>query len=99
MGKQIGHLGGDRHLRGYAELLGSKDEQSLQIAQAIMLVLSQDKRTLFSELENLSAKSFKKKSRFEVPTQKDSKNPFLSRNNNLYTPKNTHLQYILEPSR
>ena len=59
MGKQIGHLGGYRHLRGYAELLGSKDEQSLHIAQAIMLVLSQDKRTLFSELENLSAKSFK----------------------------------------
>ena len=31
----------------------------MQIAEEIMLVLSQDKRTLFAELENLSAKSFK----------------------------------------
>ena len=57
MGKQYWQLGDIGTSGGYAELFGSKNEQNLQIVEAIMLLLSQDKRTLFAELKNLYSTS------------------------------------------
>ena len=72
-GQALWAFRGYRHFRGYAELFGSKDEQIFQIVEEIMLVLSHDKHTLFAELENLSAKSFKKNHDSRYPRKKIAK--------------------------